>query len=148
MAGKLSAKDCGAIFQKKGRNGSSHYGIGYKDGEIGLYVDECNTAWTDSNWNSNCKSVTIETGDGQMGGDWKIGDKTMKSLIKLCADIAKRNKLGKLVKGKNLTNTRAAGSDHTVVLKRPRPITLEYCLDYINSDERILNLESTKIEIS
>ena len=62
-----------------------------------------------------------------------------------------------VVKGKQLTNTRAAGSDHTVVLKRPRPITLEYCLDYINSDElleitphflrlrkKILNTESRK----
>ena len=28
------------------------------------------------------------------------------------------------VRGKNLTNVRASGSDHTVVLKRPRPITL------------------------
>ena len=42
-----------------------------------------------------------------------------------------------VTKGKQLTNTRAAGSDHTVVLKRPRPITLEYALDYINSDELI-----------
>ncbi len=41
------------------------------------------------------------------------------------------------VRGKNLTNVRAAGSDHTVVLKRPRPITLEYALDYINSDELV-----------
>ncbi len=62
-----------------------------------------------------------------------------------------------VVKGKQLTNTRAAGSDHTVVLKRPRPITLEYALDYINSDElvevtpnhirlrkRILNTEDRK----
>ena len=62
-----------------------------------------------------------------------------------------------VVKGKQLTNTRAAGSDHTVVLKRPRPITLEYCLDYINNDElleitpnhlrlrkKILNTESRK----
>lgn len=62
-----------------------------------------------------------------------------------------------VVKGKQLTNTRAAGSDHTVVLKRPRPITLEYALDYINSDElvevtpnnirlrkRILNTEERK----
>jgi len=62
-----------------------------------------------------------------------------------------------VVKGKQLTNTRAAGSDHTVVLKRPRPISLEYCLDYINSDElleitphylrlrkKILNTESRK----
>ena len=42
-----------------------------------------------------------------------------------------------VVKGKQLTNTRAAGSDHTVVLKRPRPITLEYAIDYINSDELV-----------
>ncbi len=42
-----------------------------------------------------------------------------------------------VVKGKQLTNTRAAGSDHTVVLKRPRPITLEYALGYINSDELV-----------
>ena len=42
-----------------------------------------------------------------------------------------------VVKGKNLTNTRSAGKDHTVVLKRPRPLTLEYCLDYINSDEYV-----------
>ena len=42
-----------------------------------------------------------------------------------------------VVKGKQLTNTRAAGSDHTVVLKRPRPISLEYALDYINSDDLV-----------
>lgn len=42
-----------------------------------------------------------------------------------------------VVKGKNLSNVRASGSDHTVVLKRPRVITLEYALDYINSDELV-----------
>ena len=42
-----------------------------------------------------------------------------------------------VIKGKNLTNTRSAGKDHTVVLKRPRTITLEYALDYINSDELV-----------
>ena len=42
-----------------------------------------------------------------------------------------------VVKGKELTNTRAASSDKTVVLKRPRPITLEYALDYINQDELV-----------
>ena len=62
-----------------------------------------------------------------------------------------------VVKGKNLTNVRASGSDHTVVLKRPRPISLEYAIEYINSDElveitpnfirlrkRILNTEERK----
>ncbi len=42
-----------------------------------------------------------------------------------------------VVKGKQLTNMRAAGSDKTVVLKRPRPMPLEVAIDYINSDEYV-----------
>jgi len=42
-----------------------------------------------------------------------------------------------VVKGKKLTNTRASGSDHTVVLKRPRLLSLETCLDYINNNELV-----------
>ncbi|MDO5569501.1 MAG: translational GTPase TypA [bacterium] len=42
-----------------------------------------------------------------------------------------------VIKGKQLTNTRASSSDHTVVLKRPRKLSLEYCLDYINNDELV-----------
>ena len=42
-----------------------------------------------------------------------------------------------VVRGKNLTNTRSAGKDHTVVLKRPRLMSLETCLDYINDDELV-----------
>ena len=102
MAGKLTARQCGAIFQRVGRNGSSHYGIGY-NGEIANYVDENDTAWTNSNWDSNCKSVTIETSNDENGGNWHVADVTLNSLIKLVADIAKRNSLGKLVKGKNVT---------------------------------------------
>lgn len=42
-----------------------------------------------------------------------------------------------VVRAKQLTNTRSAGKDNTVVLKRPRLMSLEACLDYINSDELI-----------
>ena len=62
-----------------------------------------------------------------------------------------------VVRGKNLTNTRTSSKDHTVVLKRPRTMSLEICLDYINEDElveitplsyrmrkRILNTEQRK----
>ena len=41
------------------------------------------------------------------------------------------------VKGKKLTNTRSAGKDHTVVLNRPREMSLEVCLDYIADDELV-----------
>ena len=42
-----------------------------------------------------------------------------------------------VTKSKNLTNTRSASKDHTVVLKRPRQLTLESALDYINTDELV-----------
>ena len=42
-----------------------------------------------------------------------------------------------VVRGKNLTNTRTSSKDHTVVLKRPRVMSLEICLDYINDDELV-----------
>lgn len=101
MAGVLSAQACGNIFARAGRNGSAHYGVG-KDGEIGNYVDEADTAWSDSNWPSNCRTVSIETSNDKTGGDWHVGDATLNSLVKLVADIAKRNGLGTLVVGGNL----------------------------------------------
>lgn len=101
MAGVFTAKRCGEIFQQVGREGSSNYGIG-KDADVGLYVDEKDTSWCNTNWDANCKSVTIETSNSSIGGDYPVSDKVLNKLIELVADIAKRNNLGKLVKGKNL----------------------------------------------
>lgn len=101
MAGILTAKQCGAIFQNGSRKASSNYGIG-KDAEVGLYVDEANTSYCNSNWDSNCKSVTIETSNSSLGGDYPVSDAVLNKLIELVADIARRNNLGKLVKGQNL----------------------------------------------
>jgi len=101
MAGILTAKQCGGIFQNGSRKASSNYGIG-KDAEVGLYVDEENTSYCNSNWDSNCKSVTIETSNSSLGGDYPVSDPVLNKLIELVADIAKRNNLGKLVKGQNL----------------------------------------------
>lgn len=101
MAGVLSAAQCGAVFQRPGRGGSAHYGIG-NGGEIANYVDENDTAWSDSNWNSNCKTISIETANSENGGEWPVGEAAFNSLVKLVADIAKRNGLGRLVPGVNL----------------------------------------------
>ena len=102
MAGRLTAKRCGELFQAVGRKGSSHYGIGY-DGLIANYVDEDDTAWANSNWDANCRAVTIETANDANGGNWPVNDITLQSLIRLVADIASRNGLVPLVKGKNFT---------------------------------------------
>ncbi len=102
MAGILTAKRCGQVFQARNRGASAHYGIG-SDGKIGLYVDEKNAAWADANRTSNHKSVTIEVANSSLGGQYPVSKKSLELLIKLVADIAKRNNLGKLVPGKNLT---------------------------------------------
>ena len=132
MAGVLSAKQCGAEFQRVGRKGSSHYGIG-NDGSIGLYVNECDTAWTNSNWESNCRAITIETSNSSSGGNWPVSDKALNALIKLVADIAKRNGLGKLVKGKNLTWHRMYAATTC-----PGPYLLSK-IDYIVSEANKIN---------
>lgn len=102
MAGVLTAKQCGSIFQNGNRQASSNYGIG-KNGEIALFVDEANTSYADANWDSNCKSVTIECSNSKSGGDWLVSDKVLSSLIKLIADIFKRNGIKKAIKGETIT---------------------------------------------
>ncbi|WP_300383210.1 translational GTPase TypA [Clostridium sp.] len=42
-----------------------------------------------------------------------------------------------ICKGKKLTNTRASGSDDAVKLIPPRQMSLEQCLEFINSDELV-----------
>ena len=44
---------------------------------------------------------------------------------------------------KNLTNVRSSTKDNTVVLKTPRKMSLEACLDYINTDELVEITPST-----
>lgn len=100
MAGILTAKQCGGIFQNGSRKASSNYGIG-KDAEVGLYVDEANTSYCNSNWDSNCKSVTIEVSNCELGGDYPVSDVVLNKLIELVADIARRNNIT-LIKGKTL----------------------------------------------
>lgn len=102
MAGVLTAKQCGSIFQNGSRSASSNYGIG-KNGEIALFVDEANTSYADANWDSNCKSVTIECSNNKTGGDWTVSDTVLNSLINLIADIFKRNGIKKAIKGKTIT---------------------------------------------
>lgn len=102
MAGVLSAKQCGAIFQNPNRAGSSHYGIGV-NGEIGRYVSESDIAWTNSNWEANKRAITIEVSNNTLGPNWAVSDASLNSLIELVRDIAKRYNLLPLVKGKSLT---------------------------------------------
>lgn len=94
MAGDLSVETCGNVFQT--REASSNYGVG-SDGRIGMYVEEKNVSWCTSNSQNDNRAITIEVANDGGAPDWHVSDKAMTSLIKLCADICKRNGIKKLL---------------------------------------------------
>lgn len=92
MAGNFSIETCGNIFQRKGRNASSNYGID-SDGRIGCYVDEEHRAKTSSNWKNDARAITIEVANDVCGDNWHVSDKAMTSLILLLIDVCSRYKI-------------------------------------------------------
>lgn len=94
MAGDLSVETCGQVFAPVSRQASSNYSVG-TDGRIGMYCEEKDRAWTTGNQIDH-ESVTIEVADDKMGSPWHSSNEAMDSLIKLCADICKRNGIDKL----------------------------------------------------
>ena len=100
-AGVMGIEDLGRLWQRAGREGSSHYGV--SGTQIGQYVSEDDIAWTNSHWASNCRAVTIETSNSGGAPNWPVAGDTLQTLIRLVADIAKRNGLHPLVLGKTLT---------------------------------------------
>lgn len=89
MAGKLTAKRCGELFQNPSRQASANYGIGY-NGEIICYVDENDRAYTSSNKANDCQAITIEVANSSTGGNWPISEASWNSLVNLCVDICRR----------------------------------------------------------
>lgn len=99
MAWYTSAKICCQSFVPYSRRASANYCIG-KDGEIWMNVEEKNRAWTTGNAEIDNRSITIEcanymdNANGHVYG--QLPDATWNSLVKLCADICKRNGISKL----------------------------------------------------
>lgn len=92
MAGNCSVETCGSIFANSSRQASSNYGIG-SDGRVALYVDESNRSWCSSSGYNDRKAVTIECANL---ADGSLTDACWSSLVKLCADICRRNGISRL----------------------------------------------------
>ena len=95
MAGDFSVETCGNIFTRIGRNGSANYGIG-SDGRVGLYVNECDRAWTSGSRENDHRAVTIEVANDCKAPSWHVSDKAYAKLLDLCEDICRRNGIEKL----------------------------------------------------
>lgn len=96
MAGNCTIESCAQIFLPASRQASSNYGVG-SDGRIGMYVEEKNRSWCTSSNAVDQRAVTIEVANDGGAPQWHVSDKAMSSLIKLCADICKRNNIKKLL---------------------------------------------------
>ncbi len=101
MAGNLSVEQLAELWQNPSRDGSSHYGVNGSD--IACYVTEGDIAWTNGNWESNCKAITIEVANCSAEPDWQVSDESLETVARLVADIAKRNNIGHLIPLINLT---------------------------------------------
>lgn len=91
-ASVISVEQLGQVFSS--RNSSATYGIG-SDGRVGQYVPEQYRPWTTSSWTIDKRAITIEVSNCETGGDWKVSDKVLEVLIKLVADICRRNGIKK-----------------------------------------------------
>lgn len=95
VVGQLSAKAIGACFAHKSAQASSNYGIGY-DGKIGQYVREKDRSWCTSSSAVDNRSVTIEVAC-EPHSPYTVNAVAYEALIKLVADICKRNNIKKLL---------------------------------------------------
>ena len=94
FVGQVHVERMGESFASKSGQTSCNYGIG-KDGRIGMYVEEKDRSWCSSNRANDHRAITIECASDKYD-PYAINDKVMESLIKLLADICKRNDIKQL----------------------------------------------------
>lgn len=95
VVGQLSAESIGGCFTSSSRQASCNYGIG-KDGRVVLCVDEANRSWCSSSDANDQRAITIECASA-MQEPYEMNNAVYEKLIKLCADICRRNGKNKVV---------------------------------------------------
>ena len=95
IVGQWTAKQGCDYFATTDRECSANYVVG-KDGSIGLSVDEKDRSWCSSNSTNDHRAITIEVAS-DTSEPYAVTDAAYNALIKLVADICKRNGIKKLV---------------------------------------------------
>ncbi|MEY8515324.1 peptidoglycan recognition family protein [Lachnospiraceae bacterium 29-84] len=95
VVGQLSAEEICGCFESPEARASCNYGIG-TDGRICLCVEEGDRSWCSSNSANDNRAITIECASDKEE-PYAINRKVYDSLVRLCADICKRNGIKKLL---------------------------------------------------
>ena len=93
-AGNATLEGFGATFSGT-RKVSANYGID-SNGRVGMYVEECNRAWTSSNADNDNQAITIEIANDGGAPNWHVSNTALEATINLCVDICKRNGIERL----------------------------------------------------
>lgn len=94
VVGQASVEALGNLFSLSSTGASSNYGIGY-DGRVGLYVEEKDRSWCSSSYSNDNRAITIEVASDTYH-PYAVKDAAYDSLIKLVADICRRNNIKQL----------------------------------------------------
>lgn len=95
IVAQWTAKQGCDYFAKTSAQSSANYVVG-KDGSIGLCVEEKNRSWCSSSSSNDNRAITIEVAS-DMTHPYAVTDAAYEALIKLCADICKRNGIKELL---------------------------------------------------
>ena len=95
VVGQCTAEGLGDWFAKSSTQASSNYGID-RNGRVGLYVEEKNRSWCTSSGANDQRAVTIECASDTKA-PYTMNAAVYATLIKLCADICRRNGKSKLL---------------------------------------------------
>ena len=94
VVGQVTVQQLGNVFATRTRRASSNYGIG-KDGKVGMYVEEKDGSMCSSSKSNDMRAVTIEVASN-VTHPYAVTSAAYESLIKLVADICKRNNIKRL----------------------------------------------------
>ena len=92
--GQVSVEQAGEEFAPVSKQASCNYCIG-KDGRVALIVPEEDRSWCSSNTANDNRAITIECAS-ETKHPYAINSKVYESLVKLCADICRRNGIKEL----------------------------------------------------
>lgn len=101
FVGQVTVERGCEVFQPATRKASCNYVVA-KDGKIGLVVDEKDRSWCTSSASNDNRAITIEVASDS-ADPYAVTDAAYDALIKLVADICKRNNIETLIWSTNKT---------------------------------------------